>query len=123
LASERPHVCSNLTISFHAPDSRKLRLQKWVSLKITMADTTRPFRELQILQCLRHKRAAHRIVQLLDYFIHQGPNGCHQCLVFELLSPSVDSVVADYHMGGERLEALTILRITRQLLQAVASIH
>ena len=25
------------------------------------------------------------IVQLLDHFVHQGPNGTHQCLLFELL--------------------------------------
>jgi serine/threonine protein kinase len=110
--------------SYHIPpDNRILRLKKWVSLKITMTDTPRPSRELQILQRLRQKRAARHIVQLLDCFIHQGPNGCHQCLVFELLGPSVDAVVADYHMGGDCLEAPTILRITRQLLQAIASMH
>jgi serine/threonine-protein kinase SRPK3 len=115
---------SKLQISHHIPpDNRKLRLKKWVSLKITMADTTRPCRELETLQRFRQRRAAHRIAQLLDCFIHQGPNGCHQCLVFELLGPSVDAVVADYHMGGDRLEPPTILRITRQLLQAIASIH
>lgn len=105
------------------PNNRKLRLKKWVSLKITIADTPTPSRELQILQRLRQKRATRYIVQLLDYFIHQGPNGYHQCLVFELLGPSVDTVVADYHIGGDHLEAPTILRITRQLLQAIASIH
>jgi serine/threonine-protein kinase SRPK3 len=87
------------------------------------ANASKPSRELQILQQLRQKRAAHYIVQLLDSFIHQGHNGCHQCLVFELLGPSVDAVVADYHMGGDSLEASTILRITRQLLKAIASMH
>jgi len=88
-----------------------------------MADTPKPSRELQILQHLHQKRAARQIVQLLDYFVHHGPNGSHQCLVFELLGPSVDFVVGDYHMGGDHLEAATILRITRQLLKAIASIH
>ena len=27
------------------------------------------------------------IVQLLGDFLHEGPNGCHQCLVIELLGP------------------------------------
>lgn len=88
-----------------------------------MANTERPSRELQILQNLRQKRAARRIVQLLDCFIHQGPNGYHKCLVFELLGPSVDAVVTDYHMGGDYLAAPTILRITRHLLQVIASMH
>lgn len=101
----------------------KLRLEKWVSLKITMADTPKPSRELQTLQHLRQKRAAHQIVHLLDHFIHEGPNGCHQCLVFELLGPSVDFVVNDYHMDGDQLDVPTILRVTRQLLRAIASMH
>jgi serine/threonine-protein kinase SRPK3 len=122
LARDHVYVQTSAILS-HPPDNRKLRLKKWVSLKITVADAPRPSRELQILQHLRQKRAARRIVQLLDHFIHQGPNGCHQCLVFELLGPSIDHVVADYDMGGDRLEAPTILKITRQLMQAIAAMH
>jgi serine/threonine-protein kinase SRPK3 len=122
LACARPRVGATSTNHTH-DNSRKLRLQKWVSLKITAADIPKPSQELRILQDLRRKRAAHRVVQLLDYFIHEGPNGCHQCLVFELLGPSVDAVVADYHMDGDNLDAPTILRITRQLLQAISAIH
>ncbi|KAK3296451.1 kinase-like domain-containing protein [Chaetomium fimeti] len=68
-------------------------------------------------------RATHLVVELLDAFLHQGPNGDHQCLVFELLGPAVDSVVFDHHHGGDRLDADTILRITRRLLQAVSAMH
>ncbi|CDM28976.1 unnamed protein product [Penicillium roqueforti FM164] len=46
-------------------------------------------RELHILKFLerqcRKGLSANYIVQLLDAFIHIGPNGTHQCLVFELL--------------------------------------
>ena len=52
------------------------------------------------------------IVHLLDDFLHQGPNGSHQCLVFELLGPSVDAVVADYGEFGDRLEPETIFSPT-----------
>lgn len=88
-----------------------------------MADSPKPTQELQILQTLQKKRAAHQIVQLLGSFIHQGPNGSHQCLVFELLGPTVNFVVEDYRMGGDQLDAVTILRMTRRLLKAIASIH
>lgn len=76
-----------------------------------------------MFQYLRQKGAAHHLARLLDDFIHKGPNGSHQCLVFELLGPSVDTVVADYSTSGDRLAASTILRIARQLLQALASMH
>jgi serine/threonine protein kinase len=100
-----------------------LRLGRWVSLKITESEGTEPSQELSIYQRLCKTDAAHRIVQLLDSFVHQGPNGEHQCLVFELLGPTVDFVVADYYGGGDRLEDTTVLRVTRQLLQALAGIH
>merc|ERR1712000_169789 len=44
-------------------------------------------------------------------------------MVSELLGPSVDTVVADYRTGGDRLPSETILMISRQLLQAIASVH
>lgn len=38
------------------------------------------------------------IVQSLDDFVHEGPNGCHLCLIFEFLGPIVDMMVNDtYH--------------------------
>ena len=87
------------------------------------ADSITQSRELQILQSLQQIGHLHCIVQLLDSFIHQGPNGSHQCFIFELLGPTIDTVVADYHLGGERLEPKTILKLTRQLLLAIASVH
>ena len=55
------------------------------------------------------------IVQLL---VHQGPNGQHQCLVFELLGPTVASVLASRH-----LETNVILRMSKQLLETIRFIH
>ncbi|KAK4138477.1 kinase-like protein [Trichocladium antarcticum] len=105
--------------------ARDQLLKRWVSLKITTADSSKSSRELLIHQALHKSRAKpHHLVQLLDAFAHQGPNGKHQCLVFELLGPTVDTVVADYYGGDpEPLEATTILRITRQLLQTLAALH
>ena len=94
-----------------------------MSLKIPLANGPGLSQELPILHKLRTARAAHRIAKLLDSFVHHEPNGSHQCLVFELLGPTLDFVVIDYHEDGERLEAETILRITRRLLQGLAAIH
>lgn len=63
------------------------------------------------------------IVKLLDDFLHTGPNGTHQCLVFELLGPSVDMVLQDYHISGDQLEPDTILRLSEQLLEGISAIH
>jgi serine/threonine-protein kinase SRPK3 len=43
--------------------------------------------------------------------------------VFELLGPSLDTIVAEYGEGGDRLEPETVLKISQQLLQAIALIH
>lgn len=63
------------------------------------------------------------IVQLLDSFSHHGPNGIHQCLVFELLGPAVDIVLQDYSEGCDKLDPEIILRMSTQLLRAIKFIH
>lgn len=76
------------------------------------ADSTKESSELRNLRSLAgHSKgclSSRCIVQLLEDFLHQGPNGCHQCLVFELLGPSVDAVARDYHEFGDRLETWTL---------------
>ncbi|KAG8422655.1 hypothetical protein J3459_010164 [Metarhizium acridum] len=103
--------------------ARDTFLQTWAALKIEKADTLRPFAELVNLQSIRQNCASDHFVRFLDSFVHKGPNGSHQCVVTELLGPSVDRVVADYHAGGERLDAQVILHVTKQLLQAIYSLH
>lgn len=92
-----------------------------------MAANSQVSRELQNIKLLeRHSRgnlSAHYIIQLLDFFTHEGPNGVHTCLVFELLGPSIDKVLADYHEGHDELCPDTILRMSTQLLEAVKFIH
>ena len=99
---------------------------RWVSIKILTADSTQHSRELSTLQLLAQHSQGSRckpIVQLFDEFLHQGPNGTHQCLVFELLGPTLDMVVSDYHTGGETLEPEVIINLSEQLLQAIAFLH
>lgn len=66
---------------------------------------------------------SHRIVQLLDDFLHDGPNGRHQCLVLELTGPTVSSIVNDEKICGATLEMDEVLKIVTQLLEAVSSMH
>ena len=98
-----------------------------MSVKITTAERTTRSRELHSLRALaEHAKGdlgAENIVQLLDDFLHEGSNGCHQCLVFELLGPTVNMIVEDYREEGERLDSEALLKIPTQLLQAVAFMH
>ena len=104
-----------------------LRREQWVSIKIITADSSKQSPELRNLLSLagycQERLHSKYIVQLLDHFFHQGPNGTHQCLVFELLGPTVDTVVQMVHEVGDVLEPETILRISEQLLEAIAFIH
>ena len=43
--------------------------------------------------------------------------------MFELLGPTVDVIVNDYHKEGERLDTEILFKISTPLLQAVAFIH
>jgi serine/threonine-protein kinase SRPK3 len=63
------------------------------------------------------------VVQLLDDFRLEGPNGSHLCLVLELLGPTINITVDDYHQVGERLDAESIVKISTQLLGALAFLH
>jgi serine/threonine-protein kinase SRPK3 len=84
---------------------------------------------LQYLAKCSQSNLPNYIVKLLDDFIHQGPNGTHQCLVFELLGPTINFIVAAIYDpggspdGGDSLEPEDILRLSKQLLQALAFIH
>ncbi|RFU28879.1 hypothetical protein B7463_g7462, partial [Scytalidium lignicola] len=88
---------------------------------------TKLSQEVEILQQLRsyspENISSKCIVTLLDYFIHPGPNGNHQCLVFELLGPRVDKVLQDYYDSRSRPQSQLIIRLSEQLLKAMAFIH
>jgi serine/threonine protein kinase len=103
------------------------RHNQWVSLKIITADSSKGSRELLNLQLLEKRSqgslCSKYIVQLLDSFVHQGPNGQHQCLVFELLGPTVDRVLEAYNESQNKLETRLILRMSKQLLEAIKFIH
>ncbi len=93
------------------------------------ADATAHSHELLVLKSLAKRQSSTsstNIVQLLDDFPHQGPNGTHQCLVFELLGPTLDMVTSDYsdyNDPEQRLEPDTVLKVSEQLLNAIAFVH
>ena len=62
-------------------------------MKIIVSELRNDDHDVQILEALSYGSPSdsgrENIIQLLDDFEHEGPNGTYQCLVFELLGPSV----------------------------------
>ncbi|KAI9373398.1 kinase-like protein [Aspergillus egyptiacus] len=95
--------------------------EQWVALKIKTAVSSTLSPEIRNLERLGQQ--SDFVVQLLDEFSLSGPNGTHQCLVFELLGPSLHWVLEDYHKTDDTLDTETIIRLAEQILHAVESIH
>jgi serine/threonine-protein kinase SRPK3 len=62
-------------------------------------------------------------IQLFDWFRHEGPNGIHNCLVMELLGPSLETILRTNVEMEDFLAPDTILRTSRQLLEAIEFAH
>ena len=121
-----------LTVCLH-------RTNRWVAIKIPTADSSSSSRECKVLQELEHYaeeqkttlRSFH-ITRLLSHFVHKGPNGSHDCLVFPLLGPSTSTLInhcffaAQHDDSGQYHDYIrpsTILRMAESLLKAVTFVH
>ncbi|KAJ5240623.1 uncharacterized protein N7469_002214 [Penicillium citrinum] len=96
----------------------------YVAVKILVAEATNgEMREAQIMQKLasHHPRPKH-VVHLLDNFELKSPNGCHQCLVFELLGPNVPDTI-DAHFPSGRLPGKLAKAIAKQSLIGLDVLH
>ncbi|CAO2652308.1 Nn.00g005910.m01.CDS01 [Neocucurbitaria sp. VM-36] len=62
------------------------------------------------------------LVTMQDYFQVDGPNGTHDCLVLEILGPSVADLL-DAQFCGERLPGNLAKRITKQALLGLCCLH
>ncbi|KAG6255751.1 hypothetical protein E4U24_001472 [Claviceps purpurea] len=76
--------------------ARDLVDKRYVAVKVGHgSDNPLPDREAEILSQIRQtgpgKHGYERVIELLDAFVVEGPNGFHQCLVTEVVSPLSDS--------------------------------
>lgn len=103
------------------------RKEKWVALKIAVASS--PKHEFENLEYLRRRAQGylwgHNIVQLLDHFTHQGPNGYHDCLVLELLGPDIRRYIGIRAGGPPKppIDALDVNKMAGQLAAAVSFMY
>ncbi|KAH8746901.1 kinase-like domain-containing protein [Diaporthe sp. PMI_573] len=106
--------------------------EEWVAVKILTANSKQEklSKELGILRELSNDTSKVYAVRLLDDFYHKGPNGRHQCLVFELLGPSLNNVInrcnplnGEIRTADDRIDSHVVLRVSKQLLGALAILH
>lgn len=112
--------------------AKDLSTKSYVALKVVAADAAKwsgnlhSVREqLQILTHLRNtveQAGKECVVRLVDDFIHIGPNGKHQCIVTELLGPSLSSDIEDLY-PTEVFPAAISKAILRQVACAVQFLH
>ncbi|EEY22752.1 conserved hypothetical protein [Verticillium alfalfae VaMs.102] len=98
--------------------ARDLVEERYVAVKVCLgSDTPHVSRETEILSDLRkillEKDGDQGVIQLFDVFTIQGPNGCHECLVTEVISPLSDPDVRRQCSSGA----------IRQIVQGIAFLH
>ncbi|KAJ5318810.1 uncharacterized protein N7506_011514 [Penicillium brevicompactum] len=105
--------------------ARDQRLDElYVAIKIGVAEAyDKVIQELQVMKrlvtcCPRPKH----MVLMLDHFHLKGPNGWHNCLVFELLGPNIPDII-DAHFSHGRLPGKLAKGVAKQSLIGLRSLH
>ncbi|KAI5860175.1 putative serine protein kinase [Durotheca rogersii] len=111
---------------------RDLSNNRYVALKFLVSEISRPT-ELRILRHITKVapvEASLYITQLLSEFQHHGPNGIHNCLVFEPMGPSVNTMVEELPQFKPRKWDMKVRyppqmakSILKQSLLALAFLH
>lgn len=101
---------------------------KYASLKVLTAESSEKNSEAAILHHLNQKRLSNGysigqefLVEFLDDFEIEGPNGIHQCIVTEVLGPSLATVDESYDEG--QLPIPIAKKFAAQLMRGIAYLH
>ena len=108
--------------SFQIISDSRLRLNRYVALKVAVAEVGPRSHETKILQLLSQKITgigADRFVRLHDEFQVSGPNGTHNCTVLELLGPEVLKVQGRYLLPSRP----GFFNVARQVLEGLSWLH
>ncbi|KAG6236829.1 hypothetical protein E4U25_003297 [Claviceps purpurea] len=98
--------------------ARDLVEERYVTVKVGLgSDKPLPDREAEILSQICKtgpgKQGYERVIELLDVFIVEGPNGFHQCLVTEVVAPLSDEDTNHY----------CSFDVVRQIVEGFAFLH
>ena len=102
-------------------------LERNVALKVVAADSSATTRELEVLQkCQEHSSHDIRsqyVAQMLDNFVVSGPNGVHKFIVYELLGPSILSLLDRIYFPDDRLPGNIAKRVSYEALLGLGFLH
>ncbi|KAK7031332.1 kinase-like protein [Favolaschia claudopus] len=98
----------------------------FAALKIMHANAN--LRELEIMRHLKKSECAdieEYVVRLLDEFEHTGPNGVHQCIVTEVLGPSLAGIEDNLENSfpDEVLSPEVVQSISLQIARGLRRLH
>uniref|UniRef100_A0A7S2RKS9 non-specific serine/threonine protein kinase n=1 Tax=Rhizochromulina marina TaxID=1034831 RepID=A0A7S2RKS9_9STRA len=83
--------------------------------------------EIDLLTCIKDRSEEERpdfdshVVRLEASFEHEGPNGRHICMVFEMLGANLLSLIKRYDYQG--IPIPTVRRITKQICKGLMFLH
>lgn len=106
--------------------ARDRKNHTYVALKVSVAKLHGNNREGKVLRTLSsqlrsREPGSEHIMQMLDHFHIQGPNGKHECLVFELVGPSVADVLHGYF--NVRLPGTVAIAGAHQAVSGLEYLH
>lgn len=108
--------------------SRILSTQRHVALKVVKSDghyTETALDEIQLLQRVTTSSESHpgrsHVVGLVDDFRHDGPNGSHVCMVFEVLGENLLGLIKRYQHRG--VPTHIVRQIAKQILLGLDYLH
>ncbi|KAG5638530.1 hypothetical protein H0H81_012030 [Sphagnurus paluster] len=105
--------------------AKDLQKDRFVALKFIVASESAESPDIRILRHLATSNPSHpgrrHMVNLLDDFKIEGPNGTHQCLVTEVVGPGVGKI--KHELPKLNLPVPIAKRVASQCAQALAFMH
>jgi serine/threonine-protein kinase SRPK3 len=102
------------------------RTHQYVALKVSVAEVYGKSRERKVMRILAGldsgEAGSQHVMRFLDAFEVEGPNGKHECLVLELMGPSVSGSVEPYVLDP-KLPGPTAKAVMHQALKGLAYLH
>ncbi|PYI06038.1 serine protein kinase [Aspergillus sclerotiicarbonarius CBS 121057] len=105
--------------------ARDQKSEAYVSVKVCISEGEKDAgnNEIQVLNEMASIQPnPQHVVRLFDDFRLEGPNGMHQCLVSEILGPSVSDII-DIHFPDGRLPGALAKNIAKQALHGIQTLH
>lgn len=101
-------------------------LSEPAALKVLTSEMTETSNEPRILQLISSISPLHdgqrHLRKLIDHFSHDGPNGRHQCLVFDVDDVRISELAPRYD-GGTRLPGRLAWELSKQVTLALNCLH